>query len=212
LATTFTSNHALEEAILVKKIGLMLVIAIGGPNCTVYPSGETPKLAELLVQRLQDSPPKYEFCLRNLSTSPLRSISLGHSEPPVMVILNDNIPTAIESPEGWHGQTIYGYETEFMKILWQLNRGGGGIQAGRSQRGFVVTMPEWSGREWIGPSGQPVRALPLLSAPYAVRFSGGTEFNGVVKEVAKMPADCLPPAHPSTRPATESEQTRPHVE
>jgi hypothetical protein len=129
-----------------------------------------------------------------------------------MLILDDNIPTAIESPEGWHGQTIYGYETEFMTILWQLNRGGEGIQAGRSLRGFIVTMPEWSGREWRGQSGDLERALPLLSAPYSVRFSGGKEFYGVVKEVEKMPADCLPPARPSTRPTTGSEQTRPHVD
>lgn len=134
------------------------------------------KLVKITVKEVTISPPTYVYEIINLYQSSIINFTLGASDHKEMRIMPDNIPKAVESPQGWGGESVFVEETEFMHIFWSVKDNQFEIAPGTSLTGFKLIMPQPVERKkpLYHPSGAPAVPHNMKKTPFKVRFKDGT--------------------------------------
>ncbi len=165
-------NIAIRKVIFIIALFLMILVPFKGAASEC--DGPT-ELVKVTVKQIAISPPTYTYTIANFYESPIMNFSVGIGNQPEMLIFPDNIPQSVGSPNGWEGQYIFGYESQYMKVHWEVKHEQYVIAKNDSLSGFMVLMPEPIEMKTplYAPDGKLAIPLDMKSAPYKVRFKDG---------------------------------------
>lgn len=135
------------------------------------------------AQQLRKDPPSYTFLITNLTDSPIVSFIIGEGEEPWLRIISGNIPTSMESPNGWKGLHIFRHESIYMYYLWQRKDPTKSILPQKSACGFRINLPTTAGQKMrlFGPKGKEAVQVDFRYIPFRVQLANNTNYCGIVK-------------------------------
>ena len=162
------TRKVMISVILISLNLLMLNGIANGSEC----EGPTDKV-KVTVKQLSESPRVYSYTIRNLSKFAIKSFTLGIGEKREMLVLPENTPISVGSPDGWEGFYVYPEQENIltMHIFWGSKDKRLDIKPGESKEGFIVVMPEIKRDKIIGPSSEIIKPLDMKNAPFDLRFS-----------------------------------------
>jgi hypothetical protein len=109
--------------------------------------------------------------VRNDHTSPIVSLILGEGAEPEMRTAPGQLPKIAGTPLGWKSLVVYGHESNFMYLLWEVDLREAAIPAGGSLGMFGVVLPESTAKlPQLYPDGTKVTPLSVDGMSYRVRF------------------------------------------
>lgn len=169
-------SYKIRKRISIAALSILLVFVLAKSSMSVMKCEGPTTLVRVTVKQIAISPPTYVYTITNLYQSPIVDFILGRGDQREMLITPDNIPTAVESPQGWDGQYIFVEESEYMHIFWLAKDKQFVIAPNTSLSGFKLVMPKPMERKvpLYGPSGEIDAPLDMKKAPFDVRFNDST--------------------------------------
>ena len=142
------------------------------------------KFIKVTVKQVSTSPPTYIYTITNIYQSSIRNFTLGVSDHKELRIMPDNIPANVESPQGWQGQYVFGEDSDYMHIFWNVVGNQFEIVPGTSVTGFKLIMPQpvKSKERLYYSDGTPAVPHDMKKTPFKVRFKDGTCVWGKVRD------------------------------
>ena len=145
------------------------------------------ELIRVTVQQISKKEPAYVFLLTNLSELPVWSFIVGEGRKidHKLQVSHLNIPTKMESPEGWESNGFPGERFYYYWVVKDLENKDKMIQPGKSVSDFRVYLPEDTrkGPTFFGNGKEEPIQEKFKDLPFKVGRFGGPCLWGTIKTV-----------------------------
>jgi hypothetical protein len=159
----------------------MIVLAVVQTEASLNPCIENSSQVRITAQQLTKDPPSYSFLVTNLTNSTIFIIVIGSGPRQWLRSSAMNVPTGIESPDGWKGSHVFAHESPYMKYMWMKEATAKGIPPGESACGFRINLPIVNYKEPLfSEDGKEVKQVDFRNVPFRISLTRGVDHCGTV--------------------------------